>query len=53
MEQTSIEFIPCSFVVSLFVPKIWDIEKIGGSNTFATDGTYLHANKKLAAPANS
>jgi len=39
MEQMSIEFISCSFVVSLFVPKLCRFEKMGGSNTFVTDGT--------------
>jgi len=34
----SIEFIPCSFVISLFVPKICRLKKIGESNTTATDG---------------
>jgi len=40
IEQTSIEFTSYSFVVSLSVPKLWRFETIGGSNTFATDGTW-------------
>jgi len=40
----SIEFISCSFVVSLPVPKLRRFEKIGWSNTFGTDGTLLKRN---------
>jgi len=39
IEWISMEFITSSFDVSLFVPNLWRLEKMGESNTIATDGT--------------